>query len=54
MLFKDKLNQDLHMAFQSIKLLIENGNLNLIHTKNHINISIIYQGQENWIKYIMR
>ena len=34
MLFKDKLPQDLHTAFQIIKLLIEKGNLNLIHNKN--------------------
>ena len=34
MLFKDNLHQDLHTAFQNIKLLIEKGNLNLIHNKN--------------------
>ena len=34
MLFKDKLLQDLHTVFQIIKLLIEKGNLNLIHNKN--------------------
>ena len=33
-LFKDKLPQDLHTAFQIIKLLINKGNLNLIHNKN--------------------
>ena len=33
MLFKDKLPQDLYTAFQIIKLLIEKGNLNLIHNK---------------------
>ena len=34
MLFKDKLPQDLYTAFQIIKLLIEKGNLNLIHHNN--------------------
>ena len=34
MFFKDKLPQDLYTAFQIIKLLIEKGNLNLIHNKN--------------------
>ena len=34
MLFKDKLPQDLYTAFQIIKLLIEKGNLNLIHNEN--------------------
>ena len=34
MLVKDKLPQDLYTAFQIIKLLIEKGNLNLIHNKN--------------------
>ena len=34
MLFKDKPPQDLYTAFQTIKLLIEKGNLNLIHNKN--------------------
>ena len=34
MLFKDKLSQDSYTAFQVIKLLIEKGNLNLIHNKN--------------------
>ena len=34
MLFKDKLHQDLYTTFQIIKLLIETGNLNLIHHKN--------------------
>ena len=34
MLFKDKLPQDLYTVFQIIKLLIEQGNLNLIHNKN--------------------
>ena len=34
MLFKDKLPQDLYTAFQIIKLVIEKGNLNLIHNKN--------------------
>ena len=34
MLFKDKLPQDSYTAFQIIKLLIEEGDLNLIHNKN--------------------
>ena len=34
MLFKDKLPQDLHITFRIIKLLIEKGNLDLIHNKN--------------------
>ena len=34
MFFKDKQPQDLYSAFQIIKLLIEKGNLNLIHNKN--------------------
>ena len=34
MLFKDKIPQDLYTAFQIIKLLIEKGNINLIHNKN--------------------
>ena len=34
MLFKDKLPQDLHTAFQIIELLIEKGNLNLIQNKD--------------------
>ena len=34
MLFKDKLPQDLHTAFQIIKLLIEKRNLNLLHNKS--------------------
>ena len=33
-LFNDKLPTDLHTAFQIIKLLIEKGNLNLIHNQN--------------------
>ena len=33
-LFTDNLPQDLHIAFEIIKLLIEKGNLNLIHNKN--------------------
>ena len=54
MLFKDKLPQDLYTAFQIITLLIEKGNLYLIHNKDSFNISIIYQGKENWINYIMK
>ena len=34
MLFKDKLPQHLHTAFQIIELLIEKGNLNLIQNKD--------------------
>ena len=33
-LFNDNLPTDLYTAFQIIKLLIEKGNLNLIHNKN--------------------
>ena len=33
-LFNDNLPTDLHTAFQIIKLLIEKGNLNLIHYRN--------------------
>ena len=33
-LFNDNLPTDLHTAFQIIKLMIEKGNLNLIHNKN--------------------
>ena len=33
-LFNDKLTTDLHIAFESIKLLIKKANLNLIHNKN--------------------
>ena len=54
-LFNDNLPTDFYTAFKNIKLLIEKGNLNLIHNKDsYINISIIYQGKENWINYIMR
>ena len=53
-LFDDYLPINFHTAFQIIKLLIEKGNLNLMHNKIHINISIIYQGKENWINYILR
>ena len=53
MLFKDKLPQDLYIAFKIIKLLIEKGNFNLIQAKVHINISMIDKKQ-NWINYIMR
>ena len=48
-LFNDNLPSDLYTAFQIIKLLIEKGNLNLIHNKNSFNISIIHQEKENWI-----
>ena len=34
MLFKDKLPEDLYIAFQIIKVLIEKGYLNLIHDKD--------------------
>ena len=53
-LFNDNLPTDLHTAFQIVKLVIEKGNLNLIHDKFHINISTVYQEKENWINYIMR
>ena len=33
-LFNNKFPTDLHTKFQIIKLLIEKGNLNLIHNKN--------------------
>ena len=33
-LFNDDLPTDLHIAFEIIKLLIEKGNIKLIHTKN--------------------
>ena len=46
MLFKDKLPQYLYNAFQIITLLIEKGNLNLIHTKIYVNISILDQENE--------
>ena len=52
-LFNDNLPTNLHTVFQIIKLWIEKGNLNLIHNKMHINISILYQGKENWRNYIM-
>ena len=53
-LFNNKFprSTDLYIAFIIIKLLIEKGTLNLIHKKIHINISILYQGKENWINYI--
>ena len=41
-LFDDNLSMDLYTAFQVIKLLIEKGNLNLVHNKNsyqHFNYS---------------
>ena len=41
-LFNNKLLTDLYISFQIIKLLIEKGNLNLIHTKN------LYQ-HFNWV-----
>ena len=34
MLFKDKLPKDIYTAFQIIKLMIDKGNLNLIHNKD--------------------
>ena len=34
MLFNDNLPQDLHISFEIVKLLIEEGNLNLIHSQN--------------------
>ena len=54
MLFEHKLLQDLHTGFQIIKLLIEKGNLNLIHNKIHMNIYIIHQEKENWTNYTMK
>ena len=54
MLFKDKLPQDLYIVFQIIKLLIEKGNLNLIHNKNSYHHFNHFQGKENWINLIMR
>ena len=54
MLFSNKLPTDLYTTFQIMKSVIENGNLNLEHNKNHINNSIIYQANENWINYIMK
>ena len=54
MLFKDKLPQDLHTAFQIIKLLIEKGSLNLIHNKNSYQHFNCLSKKENWINYIMR
>ena len=34
MIFNNKLPTDLYTTFQIIKLLIEKGNLNLVHNKN--------------------
>ena len=42
-LFNNKFLTDLHSEFCIINLLIKRGNLNLIHNKIHINISIFYQ-----------
>ena len=54
-LFNDTLPTDLYTAFQIIKLLIEKGNLNLIHNKNsYQHFNYFYQGKENWINCIMR
>ena len=54
-LFNNKFPTDLHIAFHIIKLLIEKGNLNLIHNQRFIStLLIIYQEKENWINYIMR
>ena len=47
MLFKYKLPQDLCIALQIFMLWIEKGNIFLIHNKTHINISTVYQGNEN-------
>ena len=52
-LFNNKFPMDLHSEFQIIKLLIEKGNLNLIHNQNtyqHFN-SV---KKKIWINYIMR
>ena len=54
MLFNDNLPTDLHIAFEIIKLLIKKGNLNLIHNKFHLYISIIYQERKNGINYTMK
>ena len=53
-LFNDNLPTDLHTAFKIIKLLIEKGNLNMIHNKDSYQYFNFYQGKENWINYIMR
>ena len=54
MLFKDKLPQDLHTAFNTIKLLIKKGNLNLIHNKDSYQHFNFLSRKRNWINYIMR
>ena len=53
-LFNDNLLSDLHTAFQIIKLLIKNGNLNVIHNKNSYQHFNHLSRKENWINYMMR
>ena len=52
-LFNNKFPTELHTEFHIVKLLIEKGNLNLIHNKNtyqHFNS----MSRKNWINHIMR
>ena len=53
-LVNDNLPTDLHTAFQISKLLIEKGNLNLIHNKNSYQHFNCLSRKRNWINYIMR
>ena len=53
-LFNDNLPTYLHTAFQIIKLLIEKGNLNLIHNTSSYQHFNCMSRKRNWINYIMR
>ena len=53
-LFNNKFPMDLHTEFHIIKLLIEKGNLNLIHNENTYQHFNHLSRKGNWINYIMR
>ena len=53
-LFNNKFPTELHTEFHIIKLLIEKGNLNLIHNKNSYQHFNHLSRKENWKYYIMR
>ena len=53
-LFNKKFPTELHTEFYIIKLLIEKGNLNLIHNKNTYQHFNSMSRKRNWINYIMR
>ena len=52
--FNNRFPTDLHTEFHIIKLLIEKGNLNLIHNENTYQHFNHLSKKGNWINYIMR